>query len=75
MTHLKIGFLSLNKNVFQIKNNSTGRDSDICVRNSGHNIPTLQEAVLTQHVTSCRDRIEVGEENVLHFKKEPGLIY
>ena len=44
------------------KNNSTKRDCDICVRNNGHYIHTSHDTVLTQHVISNSDRIELGEK-------------
>jgi hypothetical protein len=49
------------------KNHSTERDSDICVRNSVHNIvditsPTLHKTVLTKHAITSWDQIGVREK-------------
>ena len=59
--------------VFYIRKEKTKRDSDICVRSNGHNIPALHDTVLTKHVLSSRDRIELGETIYDTWKQKQNL--
>ena len=67
--------LSLNKSVkYFNKYNSTKSDSDICVKNNGHNISRFVRHRAQKHVPSLGGEIELGER-IYDVKKEPEIFY